>query len=258
MAEIGLALLFAVIVWWASTGLVFFLGSLTQISSVVTMTAMTVAGGLALYAIATTAADTSLWGVYVAFLSAIVVWAWVELSFLNGLVVGPRQLPCPPHAQGWERFWLATQTLIYHEILIVALAAALIALTWNAPNQIAAWTFMVLVVMRLSAKLNLFLGVPSFSDELLPHRLRHLKSYFGKRNKNLFFPLSVSVAVIGVVVLCFRITSGDLTDAMIAGHALVAGLLALAIIEHLFMVLPVREAALWRWVVPTSATGTGR
>jgi len=37
------------------------------------------------------------------------------------------------------------------------------------------------------------------------------------------------------------------------GVSLVMTLTALAVLEHLFMVLPIAEAALWRWAMPQAA-----
>jgi putative photosynthetic complex assembly protein 2 len=42
------------------------------------------------------------------------------------------------------------------------------------PNQVGTGTFAVLWVMRISAKLNLFLGVRNLSEELLPPHLAYL------------------------------------------------------------------------------------
>jgi len=66
---------------------------------------------------------------------------------------------------------------------------------------------------------------------------------------NLFFPVSVSVAT---VVMCLLVVSAlDLSTANFASVALMlaATLLALAILEHWFLVLPLADAALWNWAL---------
>jgi putative photosynthetic complex assembly protein 2 len=103
--------------------------------------------------------------------------------------------------------------------------------------------------MRWSAKLNLFFGVPNLNEEWLPEHIRFLTSYLSKRPMNLFFPVSVSVAT---VVMCLLVVSAlDLSTASFAGVALMlaATLLALAILEHWFLVLPLADAALWNWAL---------
>ena len=42
------------------------------------------------------------------------------------------------------------------------------------------------------------------------------------------------------------------TDATMIGHALLAALTALALLEHWFMVLPLPDQKLWRWMLPAS------
>ena len=46
------------------------------------------------------------------------------MSFLMGYVTGPRRSPCPDDAQGWRRFGLALQTVLYHELAIAVAAPA--------------------------------------------------------------------------------------------------------------------------------------
>ena len=46
----------------------------------------------------------------------------------------------------------------------------MVALTWGGANQVGTWTFLVLWVMRLSAKLNVFLGVPNLTERVPARR----------------------------------------------------------------------------------------
>ena len=43
-------------------------------------------------------------------------------------------------------------------------------------------------------------------------------------------------------------------DAPFIGYLLLAVLTALALIEHLFMVLPIPDQKLWRWMLPEAPT----
>ena len=63
-------------------------------------------------------------------------------------------------------------------------------------NQVATWTFMVLWVMRLSAKLNVYLGVPNLTEEFLPAHLLYLKSFLARKPMNLLFPVSVTASTV--------------------------------------------------------------
>jgi len=248
MAEHGLAFGLAVLAWWASTGAIIMLCALPRQTFGWSMAGATLALAAATYGLAHSAWDTGPSAVYVAFLSAIGVWGWIEMSFLMGYVTGPRTAPCPADATGWRRFHLALQTVLYHELVIVAAGIAVVALTWKAPNQTGTFAFLILMAMRISAKLNIFLGVPNLTDELLPERLSYLKSYFRKCDVNLLFPVSVGLSSLVAFVLARQALVADGTRA--AGLALLFTLLALAILEHFFMIMPMPDAVLWRWALP--------
>jgi len=247
MAEHGYPVLFALFVWWFATGLVLVLTRLSRrrlrwgigIASVILLAAL-----WALYATSTT---TTVAGAYCAFTCAVLVWGWVELTYFTAVVTGPRAAPCPPGVSRWRRFAFGVQASLWHELAIVGFAAAIVALTWGGANQVGTWTFAVLWVMRWSAKLNLFLGVPNLNEEFFPEHLRYLRTYIAKRSMNPLFPVSVTISTIVAVLLVQGALAGAGFEA--AGLALVAALLALAILEHWFLVLPLPDAALWTWVL---------
>lgn len=247
MSSFVLPVLFTVFIWWFSTGLVLYLDRLspgTRIWGLAGLSALTVGS---FYGLVTVSAGTTILDVYLGFTFAIILWGWHEAAFLFGYITGPRRTPCPAGAAGWQRFRYATGTLIYHEVALFLTLAALIALTWSSANHIGAAAFAVLWVMRLSAKLNVFLGVPNLTEEFLPKQLDHMKSYFGRRSFNFLFPFSV-VAITGVVVfLGMQALAPGAAPFEVAGYLLLAALAALALIEHWLLVLPVRDAALWRW-----------
>jgi putative photosynthetic complex assembly protein 2 len=100
--------------------------------------------------------------------------------------------------------------------------------------------------MRLSAKFNVFLGVPNLTEEFLPDGLAFLKSYFRKRPMNLLFPVSITASTIATWLLVDQAISGT-TGLAVAGFTMLAALMALAVLEHWFLVLPLPVATLWRW-----------
>lgn len=252
MVQHGVSFVFTVLLWWLSTGLILKLATLPARASGWGMLGGALMLVVSLYGVAASAAMTSITGTYVAFLSAVGVWGWIEMSFLTGLITGPRTMPCPADAAGWRRFRLALATLLYHELTICAGAAVVIALSWGAANQTAGFAFLILAVMRVSAKLNIFLGVPNLSDDLLPARLQHLKSYFRKRSFNALFPVSILGAGFVAAALGHRALTAEGADAI--GAALLFTLLVLAILEHFFMIMPIPDGALWLWAAPAPAT----
>ena len=74
----------------------------------------------------------------------------------------------------------------------------------DGSNHFAMAMFAMLWMMRLSSKLNLFLGVPMLNAELLPPQLLHLRSYFRRQRMNPLLPVSVLVAAIVMVLLILR------------------------------------------------------
>lgn len=239
--------LFAILIWWISTGAVLYVvnrARSTYAGSLWAATGLLVLGTLGLYA---SAGEPGLVGVYAGFLAALLVWAWHEMSFLMGFVTGPCTQAASYHYKGRAPLSEAIATVIYHEFAIAITAAVIVAITWGAENQAGTWTFLILWILRLSAKINVYLGVPNLTEDFLPEHLRYLKSYFCRRPMNMFFPISVTATTIATVLtIAAAIDPGaSLRDA--AAYTLLATLLALALVEHWFLVLPFDSARLWSW-----------
>jgi putative photosynthetic complex assembly protein 2 len=254
VAEHGLTALAAILIWYFSTGIILVLGGLPRPTHRWTMIGLTALLPVALYGIHISAPNTTATGAYVAFSSSVFVWAWIEASFLLGYVTGPRRTSSPTGIEGWSRFWVSTQTVIHHELLIVAGGLMIAVAAWEGSNSTAILTFVILAIMRLSAKLNIFLGVPYINDELLPAHLEYLGSYFRRRSFNALFPVSIGGGVIAAAVLVQSAVAAEQRGASSVGFVLMFTMMVLAVIEHLFMVLPFRDAALWRWAKQNAGT----
>jgi putative photosynthetic complex assembly protein 2 len=244
-----LAALFVLIAWWSSTGVILLIDGQPRSTFRFSVTGASVLALLGLGGLSWVSRNDSQHAAYLAFVCALAVWAWHELTFLLGLVTGPRKDPCPPDARGWRRFAYATAAIIYHELALAGTLLAVVALTWGAPNQVGTWTFFVLWIMRLSAKLNVFLGVRNLATEFIPAHLRYLLSYFRKARMNPLMPVSLLLGGAVVVHLFTAVDGGAATGAVAVGRTLVATLLALAVLEHLFLMLPLPDALLWRWAL---------
>jgi putative photosynthetic complex assembly protein 2 len=250
------AILFALFVWWFSTGAVLYLVGLPRRLLGISMTGATAVLALALAGLAATSDELSVASAYCAFTCGLLIWAWHEMSFLTGFLTGPRKSPCPEGSSGWRRFACAINTLLYHELAVLMTGVALVLLTWGAPNQIGVWTFMVLWVMRLSAKLNIYLGVPNVTEHFLPDDLAFLKSYFARAPMNILFPISVTAATVVTLLLILQATAPEASGFTIAGFSLLATLMALAVLEHWLLVLPLPAARLWNWGLKSRDAGT--
>ena len=111
----------------------------------------------------------------------------------------------------------------------------------------------LLFIARVSAKLNLFLGVPRINTEFLPLALSHVPSHFRIARMIVLFPVSVIglgwITLWGAEHIMMATSRPD-----VIGYSLFTALAALALLEHLFMVVPLPDAKLWRWLLPASGT----
>lgn len=249
MTELAPPALFALLVWWLSTGGILYVTGLSAWTHRWSVFLASVLAVLGLWGIVETATVATPAAAYVSFIFALAVWGWHELTFLLGLVTGPVRTPLPPRVAGTRRFWLATGSVIYHELALAMTLVVIAGVSWGQPNQVALWTYVVLWVMRLSAKFNLYLGVRNFTLDLVPAHMRYLSTYFGPRNRNALMPASVLggggvLLWLGSVALAARESPFEATGTM-----LVATLLALALLEHLFLALPVKDRVLWQWAI---------
>jgi putative photosynthetic complex assembly protein 2 len=172
------------------------------------------------------------------------VWAWQEATLLTGWITGPRKSGSLAPAGSGRHFRHAVAAVLHHELLLLVLAAIVALICLGQPNATGWWTFAVLWTMRLSAKLNLYLGVRNTGAELLPEHLKHFNAYFSRRAINLLFPLSVTAGTVVLALLCVEASRN--VGSMAAGLWLTAALLGLALLEHWLMVLPLKSEPLWR------------
>lgn len=245
--------------WWFSTGVI-----LWRVRVADNGTAQdhlnSVIIGLPLLAIGFAAAraslpDLSANGIYLAFLAALALWAWIELAFLSGVITGPNRTPCPAFIRPTDRFWRAVGTIAWHELTLIATLTALGLASLHAANPFAFGTFALLFIARVFAKLNLFLGVPRINTHFLPRPLAHLASYFRIGRITAFFPISISALTVGSALLLERAINVT-HPGMSVGYALLTCLCLLALLEHWFMVLPLPDEKLWRWMIPARKTLT--
>ena len=257
MTSPWIASLFAVFIWWFSTGIILLAVRKADqngkhLLTVIAALPLLLIGGWAAVA---SLQDPSVTGVYLGFLGALAIWGWIELAFLAGVISGPMKNDCLPGLQGQARFFRAFGTLAYHELLLVLALLALVLVSSGAPNQMALATYMVLFLARILAKLNLFFGVPRINTEFVPAKLTHLKSYFRRGPVTYAFPIAITILTALLAVCAERLwTAGS--DTTLMGFALLTALAALALLEHWLMVVPLPDAKLWRWMLPAAKTMT--
>jgi putative photosynthetic complex assembly protein 2 len=249
------AALITLFLWWFSTGAILWrvrhadrAGGTAHQTSVLLGLPLLACG---IWGLGISLDDASVTGTYAAFLAALALWGWIELAFLSGIITGPNTRTASPFARGWDRFQQATLTILWHEAALIAALTLLAYAAWNAANPFGLYTFAVLFFARLSAKLNLFFGVPRIHTEFLPRPLSHLASHFRHARMNWLFPGSITGLTFATACWLGRAATAP-TEAVLIGHVLLTALTALALLEHWFMVLPLPDQKLWRWMLPAS------
>jgi len=235
------------VIWFLATGLVAWADSRERRTFKISLLAGGVAGLAGLTAVLISAQSASPVAVYASFVGALLIWGWHEIGFLTGAAAGPRREPCVPGSRGFDRFTQASATVIHHELALAVTALMLIALSWNAPNQIGATVFVLLFGLRLASKINLFVGVPNTSTEMLPAHLGYLKSYFGPNRPTALLALSIAAIMALAVWFASLAMAAPPASAGMIGASLLTALCLLGALEHLFLALPFRDGMLWGW-----------
>jgi putative photosynthetic complex assembly protein 2 len=242
-----LPFLFTIFVWWFSTGFILWLDRLSPKYFkwiMVINTAILAAAfiGLNMSSQTSTVADA-----YCAFSCALLIWAWQEIAFLLGYVTGSRRTACPEGINAWARARYAFQALNHHELALLLLFLGVVICTWNTPNETGFWTFVILWLMRQSAKLNIFFGVLNLNENFLPKHLQYLQTYFRRASMNYLMPISIISSSLFVIPLWSGALMNGPASYEMVSSAILATLLTLAIIEHLFLVIPFQLEFLWKW-----------
>lgn len=252
MAEFIIPILFAVLTWWFSTGIILWLIGLSPAThkwTALGATAMLIAATVLLLSLRT---ETGLYAAYAGFATGLCLWAWHEVMFLLGYITGPSRTCCPEGLTTTQRFWASARAVLHHEIGIAAHAVIIVYLSWGAANQYAAMTFLVLWVMRLSAKLVIFSGAPNMVDKFLPERIAYLKTYFCREAPAAIFVVAI-VAVTTIAATLIWVALGHTPGSFeFAGYLLLAALTTLAVVEHWALVLPIPDPSFWEWAIKPS------
>lgn len=254
MSDYAQPALFALFLWWFSTGVILWLDRRPPATFKWSMLGATLILAASLWGLARSSTDTSVTGAYLGFTCGLMIWAWQEISFYTGWVTGPRTHMCEKGCSGWRHFGHALQANLFHELSILLFAVLCLAITDDAPNKTGLWTFLLLWWMHESARLNVFLGVRNLNEQFLPEHMAFLRSFLRRRPINLLFPFSVTISTVMTFWLGQQ-ALGAASDGDAASFSFLAALLALAVLEHWFLVLPLPAEKLWSWSLPPQDSG---
>lgn len=247
-----------VAIWFVATGLIAWADNRERATFSTSLMVGSVAGIAGLLVILVSSLSTQVWAVYLAFIGALMVWGWHELSFLTGASAGPRRGHADPGLTGLARFRQAAATVMHHEVALAITALLLISLSWDVPNQIGATVFVLMFAMRLISKINLFVGVPNSTSEMLPEQLGYLKSYFGPNRMTLLLAASIVGIAAASAWFAALALAAPVGSAEMVGASLLTTLSLLGVLEHLFLALPFRDGMLWGWALPARRAARGK
>jgi putative photosynthetic complex assembly protein 2 len=239
----GLAVTVMLLAWWAGTGAVFLCGRLPRTARRIAFGAATL--GLVPLFLALPAfsyADTAVQTCW-ALLAGFGVWAWVELSFYTGFIVGPSTDVPPEGASLRVRFEHAFRACMWHELVIPLLAIGIWA--WSpGPSKWALGIYLVFWVLHEAARINVLIGVPHPFRELLPEHLAHLQPYLEPAPARSFldWTLVAHAAALAGAGWAFWSFAGPARF----GWAAVIALVALGVLEHGVLKFPVKLERLWQ------------
>jgi putative photosynthetic complex assembly protein 2 len=239
--------LYAIGVWWLSTGVLMWLAHRSLPVARRVVVALTPLLAVALWQLAVASSDMSIAGAYRAFTWATIAWGWLVLSYYSDVITGPAPVrPIPP--PGLRRFWVAARANMHHDALGVVLLLTGAALHYGAANMLGLWTLVALWAMHTSARLLVFCGVPTFSEALLPRRfVKRMGGLWEKRAANPLFPVAITITTLFDVAIARQAAAAPTVAAAVALAMLVC-MVTLGIIELWLLMLP-WELPLWNWAV---------
>ena len=234
--------------WWMATGLTFAMQT-GRSAALLTLAATT---GLALYGfrlIVGSRDESTVPGARRAFLGSSLAWWWCVSVFYAGWGIdldGAAQGDAGSFALAREAIaatWRA-------DMLGVASIVVVGIMCWRRRNQVAIWSLAVYWGTLQAAKLNVFFGVLNSGVELLPPALRGLAVYFGPARTSWFLPFTVIVlTLITAAVARHGVRARE--PFVRHGSAMLAMLLALAVLEHVVLGVPVM-LPLWDAFLPSA------
>lgn len=189
-----IAISYAIILWWVSTGIIIILYRQARWTYDATF------GGLSVVAAACAAMlvllrhNTDTWAVYASFSAGTVVWGWNLASYYTGFITGQRIVLPELPLTNRQRFIYAVRSTIHHEIVSLCVIVGAVWFMQDASNRTGFVTILLFYVLHLLAKLNIYFGVHNFSGAWLPAHLSYITAFFGPARTHWFFVFTVSIA----------------------------------------------------------------
>jgi putative photosynthetic complex assembly protein 2 len=97
-----IALATVTLAWWLSTGIVLLLNRQGHTARRVSLAGVSALAFMSLVLLPERSLDHSALGALLGFGQGLALWAWLEMTYLMGVVTGPRKAPCPEDASAGQ------------------------------------------------------------------------------------------------------------------------------------------------------------
>lgn len=241
--------LFVILLWWSSTGAILWLARGSDQQMHPRLLIMTVLCALGFGGLIISTANHTVWSVYVGFLSALIIWGWVEFTFLAGLITGKLKGNCPKNLDEGSRFVSAFSAINYHEFTLLGALLIISLIDFAGSHSMASITFACMWLMRIGAKFAVFSGVPKLSVEMMPERLAYLQSYFRADRIGWGYWLSLLGCSSFLAAGIYALGHVGYDEVARTQILMLTALVSLALLEHVFMILPLADSRLWGWAM---------
>lgn len=239
------AVLFAIVLWWVSTGAIIVMYRKEPWTYDASVGAYTVVAAASMAVLILLRNTSELWAIYVSFSAGTLVWGWNLACYYTGYITGPKD-PQPRHnLSDAERFRHAMIRSAHHEWVSVLLVATSAGLAWGASNIAGFGCIILFYTLHMLAKLSIYFGVANFSGAWLPAHLQYITAYFGPRRFHWFSVCAIGIGVIGTIWSIAGIQSSTV-DSQTITYAFWCLICAAAVLELVVLLIP--ESQLHRFL----------
>ena len=218
--------------WWAATGLTLAMQwSSIAIEGIIAATTLMAACGAIL--VVKSRGNTTANGARVAFLGSALIWWWCSSIFYAGFGISIVPATGAPSGSAALALQAIMATLRADLFGVFALIAVAIAVR-NSGNKLAFWSLAAFFGTLQTAKLNVFFGVRNSGADWLPSHLAGLSQFFGPNRNSPLLLVTVAILTVLALMLTRRSMNARTTYALHA-NAMLAFLVALAVVEHVFL-----------------------
>jgi len=197
--QIVVAVIFAIVLWWLSTGAIIVMYRKDPWTYDATVGAYSVVAALSAAGLILLRHNTELWAVYVSFSAGTLVWGWNLACYYTGYITGPKQPGNDGNLSDAERFRHAMIRSAHHEVISVLLVACSVWLAWGATNIAGFGCIILFYTLHMLSKLAIYFGVTNFSGAWLPGHLQYITAYFGPKRFHWFTIGAIAVGIVGTI-----------------------------------------------------------